>query len=84
LEISHYADDLPKIKVLKNIYILDVEIDAFLAIGLDFVYNVFFYAGLGIDFHGPHSVPRFKDTVYTLLSGLKTGLDKDEQTAGSL
>ena len=53
-------------------------------IGLSFRYDVAFYAGLGKDFHGFDSVPRFNDAVYGFLSRLKTGIAKDEQVAGGL
>ena len=82
LKTSHYADDLKKLKVLKNIYVLGVKVDMFLAIGLNLFYDV--AAGFGKDFHGPDGVLQCNETVYHLLGNLKTGISKDEQVAGGL
>ena len=75
---------MQKCQIIKNLYSLVVHVDVFLEIGLQFLYDVAVYAGLGIDCHGFDSVPRFNDTVYDLLSSLKTGIAKDEQIARGL
>ena len=83
-KVYHSSCEWQKCKIVNNLYCLGVKVDAFLEIGLNFRYDVAFYTGLGIDFHGFDSVPRFNDAVYGFLSRLKTGIAKDEQVAGGL
>ena len=71
-------------KIVNHLYFLVIEVDTFLAIGLNFRYDVAVYAGLGKDFHGFDCLPQSKETVYGLLSRLKRGIAKDEQMARGL
>ena len=65
-------------------YVLDIKIVVFLAIGLDFRNDVVFHTNLGIDSHDFDRLPRFKETVYCILRGFNTGIVQDEQVAGRL